>query len=112
MFNVPEYAPAADGEKLTLIVHVPNGANVLPQVVLSMANTGLLVVMPVMLTVPLAPLLGFVTVTTLSGLGPGGATLPNDVDPGDSVSAVSVPVGKYPLDVGTCFWYISMYEQK
>ena len=92
MFSVPEYEPAAVGEKLTLIVHMPDGGNVLPQVVLSIPNTLLLVPMPVMLTVPPTAVLGLVTVTTMSGLVVPLGTTPNFTEVGDSVSAASVPV--------------------
>src|SRR5208282_4888839 len=90
MFSVPETVPVAVGEKLTLIVHVPDGANELPQVVLSMPNTPLLVAMLLIVTVPSGLVLGLVTVTVLSPLVP--CTLPNESDPGESFNAESVPV--------------------
>ena len=56
-------------------MHVPDGANELPQVVLSMPNTPLLVAMLLIVTVPSGLVLGLVTVTVLSPLVHG--TLPN-----------------------------------
>jgi len=92
MFNVPDAVPDVVGEKLTLIVHVPDGANELPQVVLSMPNTPLLVPMPLIATVPPRLVLGLVTVTVLSALVVPSGTMPNESDPGESVNAESVPV--------------------
>src|SRR5208282_3289386 len=92
MFSVPDAVPDVVGEKLTLIVHVPDGANELPQVVLSMPNTPLLVAMPLIATVPPRLVLGLVTVTVLSALVVPSGTMPNESDPGESVNAESVPV--------------------
>jgi hypothetical protein len=60
---------------------------------LSTANTGLLVVRLLIVTAPLAVLaLLLVTVMNLSGLGPGGATVPNWTVVGESVSGESDPM--------------------
>lgn len=92
MFSVPENVPVAVGEKLTLIVHVPDGANELPQVVLSMPNTALLVPMLLIVTVAPAAVLGLVNVVILSALVVPSGTMPNERDPGESVNTESVPV--------------------
>src|SRR5258707_5768114 len=96
IFNVVEYDPAVGGERFTLLVQVPDGASVLPKVVLWIPKAALLVLIPLIVTVPPALLLGLVTVTILSGLVVPCVTLPNWVAPGESVNAASVPV---PLSV-------------
>src|ERR1039458_6185713 len=92
MFSVPDTVPVAVGEKLTLIVHVPDGANELPQVVLSMPNTALLVPMLLIVTVAPAAVLGLVNVVVLSALVVPLGTTPNERDSGESVNTESVPV--------------------